>query len=189
MWATLIPVGMQVIGNLMQGNASATAGRRQRAAAEFEAAQLEQASGQYVATSQRARLDEKRKGDLVASRILALAAAGGGGTGDGVMDLIANVHAEAAYRGGIALYQGEEKRRQLLMAADARRYEGALAEESGNARKDAASISALGALFKGGASLYNNYGAGGPKSPVESRSFDTGSTSSIGTGGIDWDIV
>ena len=84
---------------------------------------------------------------------------------------------------------GEEQRRQMMMGAEAKRYEGALAEESGNAKRDAAYISGTANLFKGASSLFSTYGGGGPKgrASVEDRTFD--STSSIGVGGINWDLT
>ena len=195
MWE-MLPVAMSVIGSVMgaagnfqAGNAAQLIGQRQRQADEFQAAQLTQQGGQVFASAQRQQLEQERLGRLVESKALAGAAASGAGTGGNAMDIIANLHAEAAYRGGVALYNGEEQRRQLLMAAEAKRYEGALAEESGNARKSAAYTAGIGSLFKGASSLFSNYGGGGvgARAPVESRSFDN--TSSIGTGGIDWDIT
>ncbi len=192
MWE-MLPVALSVIGTVMgtmgsysAGDAAATVGRRQKAADEFQAAQMTQQAGQVFAASQRTQLEQVRRGTLLESRAQALTAASGSG-GENPINIIANIHAEAAYRGGVALYGGEEQRRQLLMGAEAKRYEGALAEESGNAKRDAAYISGSATLFKGVSSLYSNYGGGGPKAPVADRTFD--STSSIGTGGINWDII
>lgn len=195
MWE-MLPVAMSVIGSVMgaagsfaSGDASQLIGQRQRQADEFQAAQLTQQGGQVFAAAQRQDLEQVRLGKLVESKALANAAASGAGTGGNAMDIIANLHSEAAYRGSIALYNGEEQRRQLLMAADAKRYEGYLAEESGNAKKAAAYTAGVGSLFKGAATLFSNYGGGGVKNdaPVESRTFDN--TSSIGEGGINWDYV
>jgi hypothetical protein len=186
MWE-ILPVAMAVIGSVMQGNAAATQGTRQRAAENFEAAQMEQQAGQSIAASQRAALEQERQGRFAGSRLQALAAASGGGTGGNVMDIMANLHAEASYRASIALYQGEERARQLRLAAAGKQYEGYLAEESGFARQKASTISAIGAIGKGGASLYSRYGMGGPRAPVEDRQFD--GTSSFGAGGINWDAV
>ena len=106
------------------------------------------------------------------------------------MDIISNLHAEASYRGAVALYNGEEQRRQLLMGAEAKTYEGELAARAGEAKQKAGNISGMASLFQGGASLFSKYGGGGPKqspAPTSSRSFDN--TGSIGAGGINWDIV
>jgi len=195
MWEFL-PVAMSVIGsvmgatgNMQSGDAAQLIGRRQRQADEFQAAQLTQQAGQVFASAQRQDLEQVRLGKLVESKALANAAASGAGTGGNAMDIIANLHSEAAYRGSIALYNGEEQRRQLMMAAEAKRYEGALAEEAGNAKKTAYYTAGVGSLFKGAASLYTNYGGGGAKNnaPIENRTFDN--TSSIGEGGINWDYT
>lgn len=195
MWE-MLPVALSVIGSVMgaagsmqSGDAAATVGQRQRQADEFQAAQMTQQAGQQFAAAQRTQLEQIRQGSFAESRALALGAAGGGGTDGNVMNIIANLHAESAYRGSVALYAGEERQRQLLMGAEAKRYEGALAEESGNARRDAAYTTGAAALFKGAGSLYDKYGGGGPakSAPVSDLAFDN--TSSIGTGGINWDLV
>lgn len=195
MWE-MLPVALSVIssvmgavGNMQAGDAYQLMGQRQRQADEFQAAQMTQQAGQAFAAAQRQQLEQVRLGTLVESTALARAAASGAGTGGNAMDIIANLHSEASYRGSIALYNGEEQRRQLLMAADVKRYQGALAEESGNAKKTASYTAAVGSLFKGGSTLFSNFGGGGANNyaPVESRSFDN--VSSIGEGGINWDIT
>lgn len=195
MWE-MLPVALSVIGSVMSasgsfqaGDAAALVGQRQKQADDFQAAQLTQQGGQVFAASQRTQLEQVRQGTLLESKAQAISAASGAG-GVNPMNIIANIHAEAAYRGGVALYNGEEQRRQLMLAASAKTYEGELALESGKAKQTAEYTAGTATLFKGAASLYSTYGGGGPKqspAPTESRTFD--STSSIGTGGINWDIT
>ena len=170
MWAFL-PVAMTVIGSVMgaagaykAGQAAKEAGERQAAEAAFEAAQLEQAAGQSIAAGQHNALDQERQGKLVASRMLAVSAASGAGTGDTVMRLISDVAGENAYRMGVALYQGEERARQQRMAAAAKLYEGESAKIGGQNKQEAYNIAAVGSLFKGAGSLFTQYGGGGFKS-------------------------
>ena len=185
------PVAMKTIGtvfagagNFMAGSAARATGEAQKAEAEFEAQQLEQQGGQVFAASQRTAMEKVRQGKLVESRALALAAASGGGTGAGVMNLIADLHADAAYRSAVALYEGEDKQRQMMMAAGAKRYEGALAEKAGKSKQLAYNIAGVSAIFKGGSTLYDSYGGGGPQqapAPVESRT--------LSNSGINWDLT
>jgi hypothetical protein len=168
--ADVAAAGMKVVGSLLEmeghnqaGEAARVAGRRRNVAAQFEAEQLEQQAGQSVAASQRTALEEKRKADLVASRALALAAASGGGASDtSVVKIIADLKGEGSYRSAVALYRGEEQARKLRMAGKAKRYEGALAEESGIQEQAGHEIAGMASLFTGGSSLYGRYGAGGP---------------------------
>ena len=107
------------------------------------------------------------------SAALASAAAGGGGASDPtVVNIIARTAGEGAYRRAVALYQGDDRARLMNMQADAKQYEG------GNT--EANSMLVAGAqVFKGGstllnsatrdASLFQRFGAGGPKlSPASS---------------------
>jgi pyruvate/2-oxoglutarate dehydrogenase complex dihydrolipoamide acyltransferase (E2) component len=185
MWEFL-PVAMSVISSVIgaqgasdAGAAAALAGQRKRAADEFAAQQADINAVQAVAASQRSALEVERQGKLLQSRALALAAASGGGTGGSVVDVIARLSGETALRKATALYDGEEKARVMRMQAQAQRFEGAAAEETGQAQQGAYQTAAIGSLFKGGASLFTNYANGGFK----------GSTSPIGTGGINWDLV
>ena len=187
MWAAFIPAALTVMGSFMSasgslaaGRAARTAGAQQQAASEFESAQLEQQAGQAIAASQRVAADRAREGRLVQSRALAVAAASGGSASDPtVMRIIANINGEATYRQALALYQGDDKARQLLMGADAKRFEGAVAAQSGKAKQSAYRMAAAGSALAGAGSLYTKYG-GSPKS----AEVDTSTASSI-----DWELT
>lgn len=155
---------LNVFGNFAAGSAAARAGKDARAAAEFEAAQLDQAAGQGIASAQRKAIEERRRAALVASRQLAVAAASGGGASDPtITNLIADVEGEGAYRAAVALYEGDERGRQLRLGADAKRYEGELMERGGKDRQMAYTLRGIGAGVTGYAGLYGKYGQGGPK--------------------------
>jgi len=153
---------MSVKGNLDAGNVAADQGAKQRAAKVFEARQLEQQAGQEIASSQRTAQERRREMRLAESRALAVAAASGGGTTRGVMDIISKLAGEGAYRAMSALYEGDEKARKLNLAAKGARYEGELLNQAGQARKSAFQINATTAGVKGAASLFAKYGGGGP---------------------------
>lgn len=163
---------LQYEGYTQAAEGARLAGRRKRVASEFEAEQLDQQAGQVVAASQRDALEEKRKADLAASRAIALAAASGGGVSDPtVVNIIAGLKGEGAYRSAVAIYRGADQARKLRMGASAKRYEGAVAEEG--ATMEAASYETLavasafqtaGSLAEPVSSLYKKYGGGGPTS-------------------------
>lgn len=172
---------LQGFGGIMAGRGARAAGEAERRAAEFQALQLEQNAGQAVAASQRAAEEERRKARLVTSRALAVAAASGGGASDvTVQNVIANLDAEGAYRAMVALYEGEDKARQLNMAAAGKRYDGEVAARAGKQKQAAYTLSGLGSMATGGASLYMKYGRGGPgsgpsgDSALITDSIDTG---------------
>lgn len=161
---------MQVGGNILDaagkvysGEMARAAGRRSQVEREFEAAQYEQNAGQAVAAAQRSAFDEERRAKYVASRALAVAAAGGGASDPTVVKTIADITGEGAYRAGVALYGGESEARKLMMAAQASHYEGEVAKIGGEEAQRSYDLSAVGSLFKAGGtpsegSLYENYG-------------------------------
>ena len=155
---------LNLIGNLKAAGASSRAGSAQRAAADFEAAQIRQLAGQTVASSQRDSATERLKQELLTSRAIAVAGASGGAVTDPtVQKILTDITGRGTYNHAVALYQGEEKARQMNLAADAKTYEGVIAEQGGEQRAAAYRIGALGGLATGGASLYGKYGLGGPK--------------------------
>lgn len=159
-------------------------GTKQKEKAEFEADQLEQQAGQAVAVGQRENMEIQRYARLTQSRALALAAASGGGASSPtVVNLIGNIAKRGAYEGAKALYSGEERSRQLTLAAAAKRYEGDVALESGQRgdreRVDtgAYNLAAAGTLLQGSAnaaSMYYKYGGGGPLSQSSSSAAGDG---------------
>lgn len=105
---------------------------RAKTAAEFAAEQAEVNAGQQLAAAQRDAVEERRQAKLVASRAIAVAAASGAGASDpSVSFLVGRIKGEGTLRAANALYAGEDRARQLRMAAAAKRYEGLTAEEAG----------------------------------------------------------
>ena len=88
---------------------SIIAGHRARAAAEAKARSLEVKAGQEIAIGQQRGFEEQRKARLVASRLVALAASSGGGASDPtVVNLLAGISGEGAYRQAVRVYEGKE---------------------------------------------------------------------------------
>lgn len=166
-----VPMIMSAIGTIIQftgQNRAAEAAKRQalqeKQARDFEAAQMAQQAGQEMAAAQRSAMNEHHRATLIASRAMAVSASQGGtGSDPAVVDLLADIGSEGAYRGAVALYQGEDRARSLRMGADAKTYEGDVAIARGEEKASAYRTSAYGSLFSGGASLLGKYGMGGPK--------------------------
>lgn len=159
--ATAVGGALKYEGYSQAAQASRLAGQRRRVASEFEAEQLEQQAGQVVAASQRDALEEKRRADFAASRALALAAASGGGASDTtIVNLIAGLKGEGAYRSAVALYRGEDEARKLRMGAKARRFEGLAAEEGAAYESAGYETMATASIFDTGATLFSRYGGG-----------------------------
>lgn len=154
---------MQAYGAFEQGRAARIAGERARYAAEFQAWQADEQGKLAIAIAQRRAMEERRQTDIMASRALAVAAASGGGVSDPtIINMLAKAKGEGAYRAQVALYEGEAKARELRLSAAASRVSGAEAVVDGIRTETGYQLSGLGSLVRGGASLYQKYGNGGP---------------------------
>jgi len=134
-----IGVGLAAVGTFMSysgqkkaGKAAAEQGQRARELGEFEAQQIEANALTERAAAQRTAMEEERQSNLATSRALVVAAASGGGASDPtVQKIIADVAGIGAYRKSVALYEGEERARQMRLAAMARRMEGEAGYQGG----------------------------------------------------------
>lgn len=193
-WAA-IPwiMGALAIGGTMMGSkgsheagvAEARRGGRLKALGSFEAAQLEQNALTEVAASQRVGMEEERRAELAQSRALALAAASGGGASDPtVTKIISDLAGEGSYRKSVALYEGEERARQMRLGAWARRKEGEAGLQGGLASQRAfqtagtaramTSVAQIGTnIYANRDTLFTKYGRGGPP-PVDDINQDAG---------------
>lgn len=158
--------GFNVFGSVFGALTSLDEGAAERRAAEYRAAQLRVNAGQAQAGAQREAITADEQAKRIASRALAVAAASGGGASDPtVVNIIAGIAGEGAYRKALALYQGDERARALLQQADTSEYEGKIAEIG--AQRDAFGklVGAGSSTVRGiarGQSLYEKYGGGGP---------------------------
>lgn len=140
---------------------------QKRAAAEFEAGQLEVQAGQEQAAGQRGALQEDRQNKLVQSRAIALAASSGGSATDPtVLRIVGGIASEGAYRQHVALYQGEEKARQLRIAAAADRLSGDISAGATIASARAIELQTAGSVLGQASSMYARFGYGSPGSVV-----------------------
>jgi hypothetical protein len=150
---------MTFSGQKQAGRAAAQRGAQLQQLGEFEAQQIERNALTEIAVSQRGAAEEKRQAGLAASRALAVAAASGGGASDPtVMKIISDITGIGSYRSSVVLYEGEERARQMRVAAVARRMEGAAGLQGGQAAQKAYNTLAYGNLFTGageiGMSMY-----------------------------------
>ncbi|WP_016745739.1 hypothetical protein [Rhizorhabdus wittichii] len=143
---------MAIGGKVLQAGGSIFGGIAANKAAKAEARQMETQAGLERATSQREAMEERRQARLLNSRALAVAAASGGGADDpSVVNLMADIDGEGAYRALTALYEGETEARGLEAQAKARRKEGKNAKIAGF-------INAGASLLGAGSSLKERYG-------------------------------
>lgn len=171
-----------VAGGFSAAKAARTTAERQQAAAEFEAAQMTQASGQAIASSQREAEEQRRQARLLQSRAIALSGASGASVTDPtVLNLIGDISSKGAYRAAVALYQGEDKARQLNTGADAKLYEGEVAMETGRNKAKAYQLQGITGAIGSASTMFGKYGGGGPKAFNAAAGgsnllFDTGIT-------------
>lgn len=160
----------QAAGQMIGGLSHIDFGIQARQAAEFQAGQLRQNANNAEATGQHQAENVDLQARYIASSAIATAAASGGGASDpGVVTLMARNASEAAYKGQVALYEGQDQARALRASASAKEYEG---------RNTLANSVAVGAsqffgsgttLLKGSAkdaSLYQRFGGGGPSADM-----------------------
>jgi hypothetical protein len=168
-------------GQKKAGRAEERRGQGLAEIAEFEAQQLERNAITEIATAQRAAGEERRRAGIAESRALALAAASGGGASDPtVVRIMSELSGEGAYRSAVALYEGEERARQMLLGAEARRIEGRYGLEGGLASARAYQTIATGSLLTGagkiGMTLYDKYGGLGPNAEPRTNTTNTAGT-------------
>ncbi len=179
-----------------QGQAAAAVARRKQQEANFEAAQLDQDAGQAKAVSQRQAEGENLQAKLINSTALARAAASGAGASDPtVLNILAKTSATGAYRGSVAMYEGEEQARLDRMRAAALRFSGDVGIADAVVASRAANSGAMATLFAGGAkgaSMYSKYwsspgpsSGGGPGNPGSLEGGNTTPTSDFTYNGTD----
>jgi len=136
MGMTLLGTGMQFIGSQNQAAAQQQAGavamqnaqiRQQQMEAqakqqESEAAQNRAAANDEAAKGQRAMIEAKRKGRLMAGRAQAVMAASGAAVDD---SMTAGLLAEGDYAGDVAMFEGKNRERDRKNAANVNDYQAA----------------------------------------------------------------
>ncbi len=153
-WIQFVAAGISALGALKGSSAKKRAGRAAKARGKDQNRFSKIAAIQTEASGQIQAREEKRQGELIASRAIAVAAAGG--YSDDITGLLEDIDGEANYRASIALFEaGTEAERQ--------RFEGEQAEKYGADTNLAASASARNTLLSGigsGISAYGRYKSG-----------------------------
>lgn len=148
-------------GQLSKGNATVEAARRRQVAAEREAVQHEQLATEAIGSSQVQASIEARNARYIQSTAIARAAASGAGVSDPtVVNILAKLSTEGAYRQAVALYQGEREAGVERERAYAARYDAASGMADAQAAQRASKTAAISTLIQGGAqatSLYAKY--------------------------------
>lgn len=156
--ATVAGGALSAAGTLMGGQAAASAGKSNRDAMYFRAAQEEQAAAEARAVGQRSSFEKERESRLLQSKLQANSAASGGGASDsGVLNLAGDIAGRGEYETLMELYKGENRGRGLEDQAMGSRLSGDAALAEGEAKRKASYFSAAGTLIGTGGSAYRTY--------------------------------
>lgn len=162
--ATALSAGgtaISALGSIKQGAAA-------KAAANFQAAQLEQRAKAERAVAQREGIERKREIKLAESRARALGAAGGVATTSPTLsNILGGLDFEADYAKDVALASGEERAIGSQMGAAAAKLEGKQAYQAG-LYGAAGSLAQFG-MSSSGASLFDKYGGGSKTLPWQTK--------------------
>lgn len=145
-------------GGVRSAKASRKQGRQALLIAQQQATDLERQAIETKAIAQRQAIDQREQGELLISRAQALAAASGGSATDQtVLDVIADIDGEAAYRAAMSMYEGERDAQTLRTEAGYVRQGGIIAKQESNARAKAYEMEAVSTLAKGATTFYDRY--------------------------------
>jgi len=140
-------------GGLMGSDSKKKAARLAKARGAEQNTYNKMAAKTVEASGQISAMEQRRQAKLMASRAVAVAAAGG--YSDDITNLIADIDNEGAYRASIALYESGSEAERL-------RHEGRMAEkygiEQGQVYRQQASnttLAAYGSLASGIGKIYN----------------------------------
>jgi len=120
-------------GNKSQGKREAASAKRQE---EFDKI----AAGQRVAIGQHEAAEYKRQAELMASRAIAVAAAGG--ASQDITNLVADIKGEGVYAASLAMHEAETEAEKI-------KFYGAQAAQTGRDKKKAYDTAAIGSLLSG----------------------------------------
>lgn len=159
---------LTVKGANQLADAALVKGQRTKAAAEFEAGQLETNAGQAIAASQRVAAGQTLQAQYLASKAIAAAAASGGmATDPTVLNVVSKIAGEGALHATTALYNGEEQARQARAQAYATRFAGdtavidsKTAADAYHTKAEAAKAAGVSTAIGDAATLFSKYGKG-----------------------------
>jgi hypothetical protein len=132
MAAAMIAPIMGLAGAGVSALSSIQGGRQAKAAAKYEARQMEFNAGQQVAAGQQESIKAQREADILSSRALAIAGASGAGTVDpNVLRIVSGIKGEGEYNAQMASYNARSSSEGMKAQAGARRLEGKNALKAG----------------------------------------------------------
>lgn len=130
--AALIPMAAVAASTALSAVGKAKAGISAKRAAYKEAAQLDARAKTTRASATRDAIEQRRQAQLLESRALAVAAAGGGGASDqNVTKTISDIAGEGEYRALTDMYNGNESALGDEAQAEATRSAGRQAKTAG----------------------------------------------------------
>jgi hypothetical protein len=145
--------------------------------AQYAAEQSRQNAQAVAGAGEAAAFTQMQRTQYIAGHAQAVAAGtGGGGSDPTVVNQIARLNAEGAYRSAVDIYGAQSKARELGMQASAELYSGQEAQRQGQLGQSAANVAALNTVLKGGVSLFDRFGKGGPGGNTGSGWGDIGET-------------
>lgn len=166
---TAIGAGLTLVGGSKAAKGYKKTGKAARERGLEQQAYNEVAATQAIAVGQISALEEERQARLVASRAVAVAAAGGS-----VMDitnLLADIEGEGAYRASIAMFEAENEANRLKFEGEQAAKYGADLEDQYRDKAKATKLQALGSMFSflplpaGKSSPVTKYPSGWNRSP------------------------
>jgi len=122
-------------------------GNEAKAAADFEAAQLNRRAGEARAAGQRASLEERRQGKLVESRATAVNASTGGGYDKTMESILSGIADDTRYRSLSAMYETGSAADSYETDAKMRRITGKNKQTAGYISAGSTMLSSFGSMY------------------------------------------
>jgi hypothetical protein len=161
----MIGTFLSAAGALSSFSGSRKAAKAQRRQAELERQRgLEQqtynevASQEVLSIGQMNASEDRRQARLIASRAVAVAAAGG--AVEDIEHLLGDIHGEGAYRAAITLADAQSQSASLLFEGEQAAKYGAAQGLATRGRAKAQELSGYGSLLKTGAALWGGFDFG-----------------------------
>lgn len=139
-----LTTGLIVAGTVMEAGAEQELGFARASRGKVQKALNEVAATQVVAIGQRKAFGEKKQAELMASRAIAVSAAGG--SPDDIDNLIADIDSAGIYNASIQMYEAETEAERL-------KFEGLMAEQTGKEEMEAGQLRAFSTVLSGAGSL------------------------------------
>lgn len=148
---------LALAGSALSAGGSILGANSQASELRSQADQLDARAGSTRATSQRQAIEERRQGDLVSSRALALAAAGGGADDPSVINDLANISGRGEYSALSDLYNGETSAQSDEAQAAANRRGASAVKTAGVLKAAGTMIGTAPTILNHGSSLFTKY--------------------------------